>query len=149
MASLARKTGAYERTAVAGEEVAAFVPYPLPPADPPLAQDGPTTRVLHGAEGSLARLELASEMVPSIGWFLYAFVRKEAVLSSQIEGTHATLMDLLTFEATERDRPEPDPETDLADVCNYLDALASPARRSIGKAAFPCRCACSTRSTGG
>lgn len=46
------------------------------------------------AEQALVRLELAGEMVPSLDWFIYAFVRKEAVLSSQIEGTQATLMDL-------------------------------------------------------
>jgi len=60
-------------------------------------------------------------MVPSMGWFIYAFVRKEAVLSSQIEGTQATLVDLLTFEAIEK--AEPRLEADLEEVCNYLDAL--------------------------
>lgn len=66
------------------------------------------------------RLELAGEMVPSLDWFIYAFVRKEAVLSSQIEGTQATLMDLLNYEA-ERDAPPPN--ADVEEVCNYLDAL--------------------------
>ena len=50
---------------------------------------------------ALMRLELAGEMVPSLDWFIYTFVRKEAVLSSQIEGTQATLVDLLIFEAEE------------------------------------------------
>ena len=73
MDSSPRKTGEYARTAVAGEEVAAFVPYPLPPTTPPLALDGDATGLLHRAESSHARLELASDMVPSIEWFLYAF----------------------------------------------------------------------------
>jgi Fic family protein len=59
-------------------------------------------------------------MVPSASWFLYGFVRKEAVISSQIEGTEATLMDMLTYEATrETERP-----SDIEEVCNYVSALA-------------------------
>jgi Fic family protein len=57
--------------------------------------------------------------VPSLDWFIYAFVRKEAVLSSQIEGTQATLIDLLTFEAEPRSKPN----ADVEEVCNYLDAI--------------------------
>jgi Fic family protein len=61
-------------------------------------------------------------MVPSLDWFIYAFVRKEAVLSSQIEGTQATLVDLLTFEAQQGDDAAP-ANADVEEVCNYLDAL--------------------------
>ena len=96
---MGRITGRYESTTVAGEEVSAFVPYALPPAEPPLVLDADTQALHQRAEHGLARLELASEMVPSLSWFIYAFVRKEAVLSSQIEGTQCTLIDLLTFEA--------------------------------------------------
>ena len=71
----------------------------LPPRDPALAIEGLLADRLRAAEHALARLKLAGEMVPSLDWFLYAFVRKEAVTSSQIEGTQATLIDLLTFEA--------------------------------------------------
>lgn len=116
-----RTTGRYERTLVGGEEVAAFVPLALPPADPPLAIEGALAHRLRRAEEALVRLELAGEMVPSLDWFLYAFVRKEAVLSSQIEGTQATLVDLLAFEAQAgADRPT----ADVEEVCNYLEALA-------------------------
>src|ERR1700686_941803 len=94
-----RSTGRYERTTIAGEEVAAFVPSPLPPADPAWLLDSALADRLRAAEQALTRLELAGEMVPSLDWFIYAFVRKEAVVSSQIEGTQATLVDLLTFEA--------------------------------------------------
>ncbi len=108
-------SGTHERTSIAGEEVAAFVPRPLPPADPPLAVEPARLRA---AEQALARLEVAGEMVPSIDWFIYGFVRKEAVLSSQIEGTQATLVDLLAFEATAEEHGP-----DVEEVCNYLDAL--------------------------
>ena len=113
-----RHTGRYERTVAGGEAVSAFIPFPLPPRDPVLALDGPTEVALRAAEHALERLDLAAEMVPSVDWFLYAFVRKEAVISSQIEGTQATLVDLLAFES--RDEA---PDADVEEVCNYLDAL--------------------------
>ena len=87
-----------------GEEVAAFIPHPLPPAAPPLKLGAAVTGRLRVAEQALVRLELAGEMVPSLDWFIYAFVRKEAVLTSQIEGTQATLVDLLAFEGSRRER---------------------------------------------
>ena len=116
-----RKTGTYERTTIAGEEVAAFIPAPLPPDGPALALDGALLERIGAAEQALARLELAGEMIPSLDWFLYAFVRKEAVVSSQIEGTQATLVDLLRFEA-EQDAGAAG--ADVEEVCNYVDALA-------------------------
>ncbi len=118
---MSRKTGFIERTTIGGEEVAAFIPAPLPPRDPPLALEGELLHRLRLAEEALVRLGLAGEMVPSLDWFLYAFVRKEAIVSSQIEGTQATLMDLLNFEAEEDKAP---PSADVEEVCNYLDALA-------------------------
>jgi Fic family protein len=120
-----RTTGRYERTNAGGEEVAAFVPHALPPAEPPVVLGTVLTDRLRAAEQSLVRLELAGEMVPSLDWFIYTFVRKEAVLSSQIEGTQATLVDLLTFEAQEGGaEPKAPPNADIEEVCNYLDALA-------------------------
>ena len=116
---MTRQTGQYRITSTLGEEVRAFVPYSLPPADPPLALAGAAAE-LHAALAALARLAVAGSMVPSTGWFLYGFVRKEAVVTSQIEGTQATLRDVLTFEATHKsDRPD-----DVREVCNYVDALA-------------------------
>lgn len=119
-----RTTGRYERSTVGGEAVAAFVPHALPPADPPVVVDGALAERLRAAEQALVRLELAGEMVPSLDWFIYAFVRKEAVLSSQIEGTQATLVDLLTFEAQEGAERGAAPNADVEEVCTYLDALA-------------------------
>lgn len=113
-----RQTGAFEVTTTSGEEVKAFVPHPLPPREPPLLCEGELEVRYQQAHQALMRLELAADMVPSLDWFIYAFVRKEAVLSSQIEGTQATLMDLLNFEAG-----EVAPQADVEEVCNYLDAL--------------------------
>src|SRR5262245_16389647 len=124
-----RRTGTYERTAVGGEEVAAFVPLPLPPTEPPLNLEGATGERLRAAEQALVRLELAGEIIPSLDWFLYAFVRKEAVLTSQIEGTQATLVDLLTFEAEQTGDAAP-ASADIEEICNYLDALTF-ARRQL------------------
>ena len=119
-----RATGRYERSTVGGEEVTAFVPHALPPVDPPVVVAGALAERLRAAEQALVRLELAGEMVPSLDWFIYAFVRKEAVLSSQIEGTQATLVDLLTFEAQGGAEQNGAPNADVEEVCNYLDALA-------------------------
>ena len=117
---MTRQTGQYRMTSNLGKEVRAFVPYPLPPVDPPLVMDGATTELHPAAQTALARLAVAGRMIPSTDWFLYGFVRKEAVVTSQIEGTQATLRDILTFEATDQsDRPD-----DVREVCNYVDALA-------------------------
>jgi cell filamentation protein, protein adenylyltransferase len=118
-----RMTGRYERTTVGGEEIAAFIPYGLPPADPPIVHDPALIERIRLAEQALLRLELAGEMVPSLDWFIYAFVRKEAVLSSQIEGTQATLVDLLTYEAQGEATQLAPPDADIEEVCNCLDAL--------------------------
>lgn len=115
---MARQTGTYRSIDDHGERFRAFVPYPLPPGDPPLDLTV-LGDALHDAETALARLGVAGSIVPSTDWFLYGFVRKEAVLSSQIEGTQATLLDVAAFEATSAaDRPD-----DVEEVCNYVEAL--------------------------
>jgi cell filamentation protein, protein adenylyltransferase len=114
-----RITGTYRPITVDGAEVQAFLPHPLPPADPPLVLDEPLREAHAEALAALSRLRIAGAMVPDPDWFLYGFVRKEAVISSQIEGTQATLRDLLQFEATQQtDRPD-----DVEEVCNYVEAL--------------------------
>src|SRR5262245_22473078 len=115
-----RVTGRNLVRSVGGEDVATFVPHPLPPRDPPLDVDSKLAGLLTRAQNALSRLEVAGEMVPSLDWFIYAFVRKEAVVSSQIEGTQATLVDLLEYEAEKDDRQ---PLEDVREVCNYIDAL--------------------------
>jgi Fic family protein len=114
-----RQTGEHERSTVTGEEVNAFIPFPLPPRDPPLELDDDLAQLLARASEQLRLLDLAGDLVPSVEWFVYAFVRKEAVLSAQIEGTQATLMDLLEVEAS----GEAPVDADVEEVCGYLDAL--------------------------
>lgn len=121
-----RTTGTYRTTRTAGEEVRAFVPHPLPPADPPLVLDEALGAALAAATTAMGRLAVAADMVPSAEWFLYGFVRKEALITSQIEGTQATLQDVLASEAGEpAQRPD-----DVREVCNYVDALKY-ARREL------------------
>lgn len=112
-----RVTGQYVETTTSEETVRAFVPHPLPLV-PPLALTKETQDLLQLAAARLTELKTASLLVPNADLFSYAFVRKEAILSSQIEGIQATLADLLNYEA--------DPNQaglDLEEVCNYLDAL--------------------------
>ncbi|MEZ5598627.1 MAG: Fic family protein [Pseudomonadales bacterium] len=117
----AQLTGRYVTASVAGESFEAFVPEPLPPklAARELATlDEP----LRTAEAALARLDLAGEMIPSLDRFLYAFVRKEALLSSEIEGTQATLVDVLAWEQT--DQAGDSRIEDIEEVTNYVAAIS-------------------------
>ena len=116
---MTRQTGQYRLISTHEEEVRAFVPYPLPPADPPLVMEGAVLERLAEAHAALSSLKVVCSIVPNIDWFLYGFVRKEAVITSQIEGTQATLQDLVTFEATEQSGRI----DDVREVCNYVDAL--------------------------
>lgn len=125
--------GTYRTTAVAGERVRAFVPRSLPPANPPLVLDERLSELHNQALAALDRLRIAGAMVPSPDWFLYGFVRKEAVVSSQIEGTQATLEDVLAYEATEQAR-RPD---DVREVCNYVDALTYARRQLVRSNGLP------------
>jgi Fic family protein len=104
---------------VSGETVRAFVPDPLPPS-PPLALDHKLTHRLDGAHIALGRLDGVSGILPDTHLFLYAYVRKEAVLSSQIEGTQSSLSDLLLFEL---DEVPGVPFDDVVEVSNHVAAL--------------------------
>lgn len=115
-----RETGVYVTSTVAGESVRAFVPLPLPPKQPEFQLSANLRKLVFEAEKNLAQLKLASQLVPNINLVAYAFVRKEAVYSSQIEGIQATLSDLLNFEAVPE---EFQANQDVVEVCNYLDAL--------------------------
>lgn len=122
-----RITGEYEQATAGGEVVKAFVPYALPVSDPPIEFSDRLRQRLQAAEQALQRLEIAAAMVPSVDWFLYAFVRKEAVVSSQIEGTQASLVDLLQFETDDTQEAT----ADIEEVCNYVEALRY-ARQQLG-----------------
>jgi Fic family protein len=132
---MVRIVGTYEQTSTAGETVNAFVPKPLPPSNPPLTMDAELSSLLQRAETAIARLKLAGTMVPSPDWLLYSFVRKEAVLSSQIEGTQATLVDLLMYEAS--GKAETVDDADVKQVCNYIDALNYAQREVRSKSGLP------------
>jgi len=113
-----RVTGTYVTSTTLGESVRAFVPHALPPAEPEL--DAACYAELNRtAELALARLAGVAGLVPSIDWLLYSAIRKEALLTSQIEGTQATLVDLFDKEAglvvSNTD--------DVEEVTNYLRAF--------------------------
>ena len=93
-----RTTGTYVESSTLGEVVKAFVPHSLPPQKPTLALDI-YQDLNHKAEMALARLSGVSGLVPSVDWLLYSAIRKEALLTSQIEGTQATIIDLFDDEA--------------------------------------------------
>ena len=93
-----RSTGTYATTTTLGEAVRAFVPHALPSADPALAPESYSAGV-RSAELALARLSGVAGLVPSVDWLLYSAIRKEALLTSQIEGTQASLVDLFDDEA--------------------------------------------------
>jgi Fic family protein len=112
-------TGTYHTTATAGEQVRAFVPLPLPPV-PPLEIAGARQRLLERATLAVGRLDSISTLLPDPHRFLYSYVRREAVLSSQIEGTQSSLSDLLLFELEEAPGS---PLDDVVEVSNYISAL--------------------------
>ncbi len=113
-----RCTGTYAISSTLGEPVRAFVPHPLPPAEPSLAAQS-YTDLNRQAELALARLSGVSGLVPSVDWLLYSAVRKEALITSQIEGTQATLTDLFDEEAGLKVSNT----DDVAEVSNYLRAF--------------------------
>ena len=117
--------GRYETTNAGGEPVRAFVPVPLPP-DPPLVLEGSIQRALEAATLALGRLDAVSTLLPDEALFLYSYARKEAVLSSQIEGTQSSLSDLLRFELD--DAPGV-PFEDVVEVSNHVAALEHGMRR--------------------
>jgi Fic family protein len=107
------------RAALAGERYRAFVPAPLPP-EPPLKLDTGLLTLLEKANRALGRLDGIADLLPDTRLFLYQYVRKEAVLSSQIEGTQSSLSDLLLFEM---DEVPGVPLDDVREVSNYVAAL--------------------------
>ena len=97
----------------------AFIPTPLPPR-PPLDINNPTIELLSKADTAIGRLSGISETLPNPGLFVAMYVRKEAVLSSQIEGTEASLEDVLEYESINRPKTLPN---DVTEVVNYVKAI--------------------------
>jgi Fic family protein len=93
-----RESGAYDVVTTLGEPVRAFVPKALPPNEPEL-DPAVWSGLNESAILSLQRLSAVAGLVPSVDWLIYSAVRQEALLTSQIEGTQATLVDLFDEEA--------------------------------------------------
>lgn len=96
----------------------AFLPTPLPPV-PPLEPDSAVYRLLSDADRALGRLDGAASILPNPDFFVSMYVRQEAVLSSQIEGTQSTLKDLLLFESQHTSNPR----SDVDEIVHYVDAM--------------------------
>ena len=118
------RLGAYLVSTVAGEQVRAFVPPPLPPK-PPVQLEG-LQSLLEQANQALGRLDGLASTIPDVSLFIYLYVRKEAVLSSQIEGTQSSLSDLLLYESVEAPGV---PLADVQEVSNYVAAMNHGLRR--------------------
>lgn len=113
------QTGRYLTSIAGSEEVRAFVPAPLPPV-PALELIGGVRNSLDQGLLALGRLDGAANTLPDAHLLLYTYVRKEAVLSSQIEGTQSTLDDLLAHELGEAPGV---PIGDVTDVSRYVEAM--------------------------
>jgi Fic family protein len=114
-----RESGVVEVTSTIGEEVRAFIPHPLPP-DPPLQLTMGDYDLMEKANRALGRLDGLAIQLPETALFIYLYVRKEAVLSSQIEGTQSSLSDLLLYESDEAPGV---PLDDVQEVSNYVAAM--------------------------
>ncbi|MGR3914455.1 MAG: Fic family protein [Gammaproteobacteria bacterium] len=118
MPASARRTGRHAIQSYGGEKVRAFIPSPLPPR-PPLRL-APLYALMEEASRALGRLDGMSATLPDPHLFTYMYVRKEAVLSAQIEGTQSSLADLLRFEAKQRFDA---PLDDVREASLYVGAL--------------------------
>ena len=112
-------TGDYDTVTVAGEQIKAFIPLPLPPS-PQVQMDEQRQKLLESSTLALGRLDSITLLLPDPGIFLSAYVRREAVLSSQIEGTQSSLAQLLLFELEEAPGV---PFDDVIEVSNYVAAM--------------------------
>jgi Fic family protein len=112
------RLGRFKETTYETQRVRAFVPPPLPPTPP--IDVLPLLSRLSAADRALGRLDGITVLVPDKALLLYMYVRKEAVLSSQIEGTQSTISDLLRFET---DAAAGRPVDDVREVSNYVDAM--------------------------
>jgi Fic family protein len=111
--------GRYETISTVGEKARAFIPADLPPS-PPIVWTPALRERFDNALLALGRLDSVSALLPDVSLFLYTYVRKEAVLSSMIEGTQSSLSDLLLFEL---DQQPGVPINDVREVSNYVAAM--------------------------
>ncbi|HLX43408.1 MAG TPA: Fic family protein [Bryobacteraceae bacterium] len=122
-----QRLGEYAISIIGGETVRALIPKALPP-DPPVRLDSLQV-LLEQANQALGRLDGLASVLPDLSIFIYAYVRKEAVLSSQIEGTQSSLSDLLLFENAEAPGV---PIEDVQEVSSYVAALSHGMKRLRG-----------------
>ncbi len=115
-----RQTGTYRECSTAGERYRAFLPQPLPPS-PPLRLDEEHHDLMEKANRALGRLDGMTLLLPDTSLFLYFYVRKEALLSSQIEGTRSSFNDLLLYESEEVPGV---PLDDVQEVSSYVAAMS-------------------------
>lgn len=120
------RLGRYVTTTVAGEPVKAFVPPPLPPSNLDLSG---LHQSLDRANQALGRLDGLTVLLPDVRFLLYLYVRKEALVSSQIEGTQSSFVDVLLFE---NKVPTATPKEDVEEVSNYVAAMQHGLRRLQG-----------------
>ena len=114
-----RQAGQFLRSSTSPEPFQAFVPAPLPPA-PPIQFDSTLQQLLEEANRALGRLDGVGTLLPDTHLFLYSYIRKEALLSSQIEGTQSSFSDLLLYENEEAPGV---PMEDVEEVSNYVAAM--------------------------
>src|SRR3989442_15055253 len=110
------RLGTYVITTVTGEPVQAFIPPPLPP-NPPVELAG-LYQHLDRANEALGRLDALTSLLPDTKFFVYLYIRKEALLSSQIEGTQSSFSDLLLFESNA------EPSVPIDDVASLSESLS-------------------------
>jgi Fic family protein len=128
------RLGTYVTSSVAGETVRAFIPPPLPPL--PAVELSGLHQQLDRANQGLGRLNGMTKLLPDVRFLLYLYVRKEALVSSQIEGTQSSFTDLLLFENEAAPRV---PIEDVEEVSNYVAAMQHGLRRLRGGFPFSLR----------
>lgn len=114
-----RQNGEVVSSTAGGEQYQACIPAPLPPS-PPIEMSGELLESLAQANHALGRLDGMVQFMPDINPFIYHFVRKEALLSSQVEGAQSSYTDLLLYEM---DAVQDDQREDAEEVANYVVAL--------------------------
>lgn len=114
-----RKTGEYIEASLSGSKYRAFIPDALPPS-PPVDWSEDLSALRDKANRALGRLDMLDGVLPDKHLFLYQYIRKEAVLSSQIEGTQSSISDLLLYELDEAPGV---PMDDVREVSNYVSAM--------------------------
>ena len=131
---LSERIGTYATSSVAGEAVRAYVPKPLPPQ--PVLDLTDLSGLVSEAMHALGRLDGVRSVAPNTSLFLYMYIRKEALLSSQIEGTQSSLSDLLLYEEAEAPGA---PIDDVEEVSTYVAALNHGLERLRGGFPFSLR----------